>query len=322
MARDFTTNNFLLPQIRVLGDFPDDDPRTTDDILLQIANRRLLVELVPFLQKVRGDYWLKREVTPLVGSQTRYRIPSRSVAAGLDSVYWQRDTSNPSDQDIYQLDYLSLRDGVEDYNAFWYGNRRSDYPFGYHVEADEIVISPEPANSQGQLIFFYNRTPNELVKTGTSDVLVITGITDNTNVTVATNANFADGSYTCDVIQNKSNYDSLSDDVSITKTGTAVTFGSAVTGLSVGDYVCIAGTSPVAQIPRETQDLLAIGVAAEACRSRKDIATAQLLEQDYMTRSQRVFDMLSPRVRRQNEKLISRNSPLRRGNNWRRYSYR
>lgn len=321
MARDFTVNNYLIPQVRVLGDFPDDDPRTTDSDILQIANRRLLTDLVPFMQKVRGDYWLKRNTQTLVSDQDRYRIPDRAIGAGLDSLFWQPNNPSGPNTDIYPVNHFSLEDGVSDYSDNL--NYITDGTFGYHIEGDEVILSPSPNPNAGSIIMLYNRAPNELVKTGTSDVLVLASVQVSLLTgTVIANANFPDGTYVCDIIQAKPNFDSLVDNISITKSGTSITFATEPpAGVAAGDYLCIVGTSPVPQIPREAQDLLVIATAAEACRNRKDIASAQLLGQDYQVRSESVFNMLSPRVRRQNQKLISRHSPLRLSNSIRKWRY-
>lgn len=310
--RDFTVNNYLLPEVRRLGDFPDDDPRTDDDSILAIANRRLILDMVPMMQSVRANYWLRRSFLDIVSGQRRYRIPNRAIGSSLDSVYYQSQGAGNEFEDVIELQHQSLVEGVETGNRYYY-SQSSGAPFGYHVEGDEIVLDSEPNQSAGKLIMMYNRIPNALVKTGTSDVLVVSSVTSTTEVEVTANATFSDGSYTCDVIQSKSNYDSLVDGVSVTKSGTTLTLGSAVTGIAVGDFVCIEGTSPVPQIPREVQDLLNLSVAAEACRNRKDIEMAQLLDADYVRFRGELQKMLAPRVRRQNTKLKSRHSPLNKG---------
>ena len=319
-TRDWTTTS-LLADIRRLGSFADEDTSVPDADLLAIATSRMMTSIVPLVQTVNEGYWRKRLEVPVVSQQRNYRIPSRAIGGVIDKLFYNRNTQDDLNDNIFKLDQLTLQDGVEFYFSPFYSS--TGLSTGFHIEGDEIFLTPiPPASTVNQaIIFVYPRTPNELVQTGTSDVDTITVVGSTTSVTVATNANFPDGSYTVDVIQANPNFDSLADDVSATKSGTTITLGTAVEGMQTGDFVCLAGKSPVPQIPREFHHLLAISAAEEALRQRKDFGQMQALQQDFEKYAEMITGMLTPRVRNEPMKIIARNSALR-SRNQQRYRWR
>ena len=95
--------------------------------------------------------------------------------------------------------------------------------------------------------------------------------------------------------------------LSIDTTTNTVTFPADLStyGITVGDYICLSGESPIAMIPVEVQSLLAQRVAVKLLASMGDdknfqIATNRLTEMEHSIR-----DLLSNRVEGANRKVVN-----------------
>jgi hypothetical protein len=73
-----------------------------------------------------------------------------------------------------------------------------------------------------------------------------------------------------DFVQNDGPYDILEIDQTITNiSGTTLTFAALPDDLAVGDWICLAGQSPVLIAPRELQPLLVQATLHKSLMSKK-----------------------------------------------------
>jgi hypothetical protein len=144
-----------------------------------------------------------------------------------------------------------------------YSSIGSDMPAGFYFTATQAVVLPTPASANGSLRMYYSRRPGTLVN-GTA-TFIVTGISDTviTAASVSTSV-FAVGQ-TVDVVSPSHPFKLKFSDGAITgSTGTTVTIGAGgmtAAGVAVGDYVTLAQTSYVPQIPLEWHTLLELRAA-------------------------------------------------------------
>jgi hypothetical protein len=146
-------------------------------------------------------------------------------------------------------------------------------PVRYQMRGNSIVLLPTPdASNFVTLRLWYFRRPNQLV--GTSAVLTSTTLTGLVTFN-GTKPSTITTSTPVDVVQGSPPYDSLGD--SLTPSAVAsgyVTFSANVTGAVAGDYVCLAGQSPVIQLPDEFYNLLCLRTARSLLPANGDPAVA------------------------------------------------
>ncbi len=168
-----------------------------------------------------------------------------------------------------------------------------------------------PTPSTGTLRLFYFGRPNSLV--ATSAVATISSI-DVTRLIVTTTATIPStmtSGVSVDFVDATPGFRSLAIDQATTGTvaGTTVTLSTALpASVLAGDYVCLAGESPVPQIPVELHPLLAQRVvvkALEALAPDKMVAAKAIC--DEMRKS--ALTLLTPRAEGSARVIVNRYAP-------------
>ena len=173
-----------------------------------------------------------------------------------------------------------------------------------------MVLVPSPSQS-GTLRLEYHRRPSALVTT--SAVATISSINGARTVitTTATIPSTIVSGISVDVVDNTPGFKTLVMDATTTATtsGTTITLTAALpSSVAAGDYVCLAGESPVPQIPVELHPLLAQRTKAAALEALGDPKAVQAMQVcDRMRQSAMV--QLSPRSKGSPRYLINRNAP-------------
>jgi len=82
--------------------------------------------------------------------------------------------------------------------------------------------------------------------------------------------------------------------------------------LAVGNYVAIADTSPVVQLPEEVTVFLETLTAIRVCHAIGDFEGKQILEAEATVEETAMKLMLQPRIEGETQKIINRDGLLRR----------
>jgi hypothetical protein len=148
-------------------------------------------------------------------------------------------------------------------------------------------------------------SPGELC--ATDDAAKITTINTGTNtVTCSTVPASWTGSEAVDIIKGSGGYEYLSTSASITAiNGTDITLSALPSGLSVGDWVAIEGESPIPQLPRELQPLLAHKVVVQILESMNQRGAAKAADERVDKMIQSALSIISPRVKGGAKKLVA-----------------
>lgn len=266
MSIDYTTTA-LLPTLRLLPLMPAVQALFDDSDLLTILNFELQSKIVPIMDNQSEEYGIYVKDIAYSTSLRVYPMPSmRSVGGKLRSVSFVDSNDNE-----IRLPRLRPEDIMSNVNAT--GLAINPALWGFYLQNNSVVLYLGSFSGSSSSFKFlrlrYMRQPNQLVLTNAvAQVSNITG-----NVVTVTNV---PGTYTTtqtyDMISGTPGFDALQDDSVCTNiTGLTMTFSSIPVDelgsptLKVGDWVCLSGQAPVAQIPFSPGYDLLLQLGAAKC---------------------------------------------------------
>lgn len=302
---DYTTVG-LLANIRRRAMLPSAIATGTADAdLLSLANDELWLNVSADILSVREEYGITYTDTAVSG--TEYRIPHRAIAQSVRLVQL-RDASGR------EFNLTRLRpEQVES----WAGSNAA--PFGFYVRGGYIVLISSAVATLTTLRMVYALRPSELTATAT-DYGVVTGINTSTGViTFSGSGAFSVGSPRVDFVSGNPGFDVMATEIPATGAVGTVTVAPAAlpAGLAVGDYVCIAGKSPVPTIPLEFHPILAIRTARTLCLALGDLeAVAALDGQLEEAEKDAGMTVLASRTPGNPQKAVARVNALTGGRRW------
>ena len=300
------TNDLLLIAIKIKAAITQGTVGLSDANILDIATRRLQIDIAAQILQKKEEYLLQLAQIPLVANQDYYRIPYRALGSTLRHIYWV----NSSGTTRYPLDRLYQ----EDVESFC-GNQTSSIPRSFIIDGNNVRLVPSVgANPTGTLNIEYFFRPNQLVPVSyTRQIQTISGST----VTLASMPSQLSGLTTFDIINNISGNEIIQYDVSGTVSGNTITFSTDAYGnalssnVKAGCWVAAPMTSPVPMIPEEFQQLLIAFTVLDIQQFRGNQAGIQVAMQDIQAISKAVEELTSQRALSKPELVIPRN-PLSR----------
>lgn len=248
MALNYTTQR-LLADIKRLGHFPTNQNTFQDPDLLAMFDYELQTFIVPMLMRVREGFFTRHVDYAISSSEGRYPIPERAIGSRLDDV--QLVIGNYIEQlRLIQIGQLDSQVGS---------------PVGaraFTIQGNDIVLIPIPTS--GILRVYYHTRPSQLVAT-TACGQILSINTALNQVVVGSVPSTITLTSVLDLVSNTSGFDSEGENLTLANlTGTTLTFNETLpTDLAVGDWVCLAQQSPIAQIPVEIMPLLTQAVVVK-----------------------------------------------------------
>lgn len=269
--------------------------------LLPVLDRHLRALVVPHLLNVCED-WLSTSTTYAVTSGTAtYRLPSRCLrvldvalldTSGRAQTRFSRATPTQAKQ-LQQEGWM----GPTGTPAFW------------AMDGSSLRLYPTPDTSgQYTLALRYARRPGRLVDStaaapsGPATVAGISGAPGDLSVQVSPSGAFGTtGSVTVDVLRGTPGFESVKDDVvaTVTTGGVYLSFAgytATTLPLAVGDYVTLAGTSPVPQIPLDYITILELAAVEQLCRENGDRAGSESARDARLALMESAQSILEPRA--------------------------
>jgi hypothetical protein len=265
------TSDELITGIKLAGGFPTDN-YFTDTEMLSLLNDSMQTVVIPLAMSLHEDYFLQdKDYT--ISATNSYRLPARNIGNKL------RDVK------------LYISGEYKNINRLFEEDRSSKLS-GYYITRNTLSLSPDITS--GTLKVTYYLAPSTLVLA--SSAAIIASIDSATQVTVTALPSTIAVNTVVDIVQGSGPYDLLALNSTVaTVSGTTLTFSSLPDDLAVGDYICVAGQSPVPLIPETMQTYLAQATLVSCLASKKDKAVEweykqlELLEKSFT-------DMLDPRV--------------------------
>lgn len=259
----------LVDAIRDTGLLPAADSVTTTAKLIALMNREQGVYLMRLLQSAREEYQSTSEDVAVVSGQTRYRLPSRATASAVKLVALVDTAGN--ELTLHPVE----RGQVEKERVYGAGG-------DYYFEGNCLVLIR--AATEGSLRFVYARRFNTIVPA--EEAAEISTIVGNV-VTLAGSSvpeDFPTADTAYDFVQSAPQFDVLAVDQSATRSGQVLTFAAAPPAdLAVGDYVALAGETPICNAPLELHGVLVLRAVLVHLVARGDAraqGAADLLKQE------------------------------------------
>lgn len=253
----------LISSVKRRASIPDSQIDLTDQDILDMCNEELMDSVVPQILQFHEEFFTYIKDAALVADQSNYKIPYRAIGRKIRDLKYRDNTNDTgtlySMTRILPEDRAYFKAGYTPYKAFYF-------------QGDEIVIVPHVGPTPtGELVIDFFMRPNKIVLE--SRCAIITDIdTDTGVITVdAIPTNLLTGEI--DFVEVHPGHRLLGYDIIPTDIDplnlliTVPTTSDGLTKLVVGDYICSAGESPVAQIPSELQSLLAERGAARCLAS-------------------------------------------------------
>lgn len=300
MSIDYSVNALLL-SVKQRSMNADNQNLLTDADIVRIASEELQAVILPYIESVKGEYFVKFEDQTFVNGTTAYTMPQRATGTKL------RDVCLLDNQGTeILLNYIN----PEDLKSSW---AYAPYQFGFYPKDDQIILILGNLIGSGNYSYvrmIYFRRPN---------TLCTTGITGNAGQVVSFNTvaktitlDFAPTTWTTstqfDIINSLPPFQARVDNATINNiSGFVLTFNDALpSGLSVGDWVSEANFSPIPQIPVECHRLLEALTAARILQYTGDPAF-QVMQAMAESMKRDLMGILSPRVEGSPRKIPIRN---------------
>lgn len=245
MSVDYTTIG-LVANCKRRASLPAGSGFTTNDFL-QVLSEQLRNYIPAFLKGIREEFIIA-ELEVAVTSAT-VPIPVRACGAALRTIAWQ--VSDGTRRNLPRIE----PERRNDFQAT--GNE----PLGYMFQGNNVILLP--AATTGTLVVSYQQRPGQLVLP--TSCAVVTGVDDAYTLTFdSVPSNIVDSEF-MDIVACRPNFKLLGMDLSVnTVTSTTIEFTAPYpTGILPGDFVCLAGETPIPQVPYEVHDLLAQAAAWE-----------------------------------------------------------
>ncbi len=296
------TTTDLLTSIKARAMFPDASSGSLGTAtLLNYATEELLITLVPMIIGVRQNYYETYTDTTITNGLTKIAVPTRAIGGALASVQYIRNTEvrqmlpiDPSTVTTTQL---------------------SSYPTNYYFQNNDIVPYPLPASAQGVIRQRYFQRPSRLEQT--ANCAQITAVDATTVTCSAIPTSWAIGNavdFVPGTVEKATPYGLASAITNISSTVitfTATPVDSAGASLvTVGDWVALAGYTPIPEVPFEFQSILAQASACRGLEAIKDIAGLQNALQTLEKNQSAATKLMTPRDQQGPRKVLS---------GWRRY---
>lgn len=279
----YTTADFLSSVERKSFAPANQTTFSTSDILA-IGDEVLQESIIPALIKVRQEFFVTYLDASITSGVAAYPVPPRAVGSMPRKIGVLDSNSNFSELARISVDKLYLYSST------------SSTPNMFYFLDESIVLHPTPASTTNTLRVYYALRPGSLVEV--ADSAVISGINTLTNVITVTTipSTWVTGSVfdLISAIGNQKYYNQATDLTSTLVSGTSITLPSLPSGLAVGDYISLAGTSPLIQLPAEFRPAFAMLTAA-AILDAQNQPNAEKLFQKGMLSLKTAQDMVASR---------------------------
>jgi len=274
-------------KLRTLAPISQQTFKESDVII--ILNEEMSNFVIPAIERVREDMWLRSEERAVIPGVPRYILPERALGESLKVVFYKNDQNSK-----YELARLKVSD--TDSFSTSAGNER---PSGIFLEGAFIRLVPKPSSSGTLEMWYYNR-PNRLVETTRcARITNISSLGGTTTFTVDTNiVGEAPTGSKVDIVSNRSPFVIWGEGVVTTlvntntvEVATADIVDEVGTVLpKIGDYICAEQTTNIPQLPQEFHPILA---QAAACRLLSALGDLGKLQEAQATRDRMMQGALS-----------------------------
>lgn len=281
------TTTDLLAEVRRAGQLPTATTASLADAdLLAHADKAMQSSLVPLLLRVQEEYLVRRVTATLTAGTAAVPISRRAVGSRVRDCFYVRNG--------VRTPLVRLRpEQIGDYLQTATGQ-----PFGYYLDAANVVLVPAPAAADTLEMAIYVR-PGRFTATTNARQFAVTTDSPTAGRTTLTYTSWSPTGSTVDVISAQPPFEAKGLDMVFTAIGATsihVATASFLGAPVVNDWVALPDTSPVIQLPVELHPLLFQRTAEYALRALGYLEEAAAAQQmaDRMTAD--AVAVLTPRT--------------------------
>jgi hypothetical protein len=273
---DASPNGFI-EQVKLLAHVPLNQRTYTAEQLLALGDNELRTSLLRQILQVREGYyltWLEYDVN----SAGSYAIPPRAIGGRVHSIQLRVGTA------IYPLSRIEPM-------VLTNTETPPTNSYGFWFEGNRIVTLPKVTS--GKLRIYYYVRPSNL--TSQTNCALVQSISGN-NVTVAALPSGYTVGKRVDMTQAQPPFGILATDSEITAINTlTLTLSSVPEELAEGDWVSLAGTTCIPQIPLEFVPLLCQRVAVKVLEGQGYLPKMQMAQRKLEEMERDVLSIINPR---------------------------
>lgn len=248
--------------------------RFSRDTVINLCNQETIKRIRPIVSDLQAEFFVVNKTVALALGTQKIRLPKRAAARGLRDLYLLVGTTR------YPLDQMTRESSILAETT------DQGVPTGFYFDADTITLNC-PVSVACTLVLLLEASPGQLVLS--SSVTTVTSVDFTSGVvTVAGTPSGYGGTVEYDFVEQLGfGNAALAIGVTpLTVVGTTYTFTASElpTTLRVGDYLTLAGRTPVPNMPDEAVVAL---IHAVSCRIFKMRGDTQMLgaEQAELTNS-------------------------------------
>ena len=170
------TTSEMLKSIKRRALVPDNQNTFSGQDFIDLMNEEMMISLVPSVLQTKEEYFIYKEIVPLISNKSNYAIPERALANKLREICFV-DNMNDFPRNEYEMTQIAIDDR---YTGLANGTGSSDFTGfrRFYLLGSDIVLHPNVGTAPyGGLAFYYYLRPNSLVK----DSLVATIVNINRN---------------------------------------------------------------------------------------------------------------------------------------------
>jgi hypothetical protein len=273
---DASPNGFI-EQVKTLAHVPLNQRTYTSEKLLALGDNELRTALLRQILDVREGYYLTY-VDYAMTSDGIYPVPRRAIGGRINGVQLRNGNIIYSLTRIEPMQLTNTQNPPANTYGFWF-------------EGNNLVTCPVLSIGTCR-IYYYVRPSNMTSQTNCAQVSVINGL----DVTfTAVPSGYSIGTL-CDFTQAQPPFGILATDSEVTATGSnTLTFDAVPADLEVGDYVSLAGTTCIPQLPFEYHPLLFQRVAVKVLEGQGYIPKMQAAQKKLEDMEKDVQSIINPR---------------------------
>ena len=302
MAIDYTATG-LVSSVRRRGMLAATAEALDTPDYLALMDEELRSYILPLVMSAREEYFVTQSDITIVSGTDTYAIPSRAVGQKLRMVAIQTTTGAAN---TFRPLYRTEPEHEYDYTT------QGGTVSAYDLRGNSIILVPGP-NNGGLLRIKWFLRPNQLVSSSTCAQIVQINTGNNTAVFSGTTvpAGFTVNS-TYDIIKGTPGFDNEFFDQAVVAVGSSpasLQFSSTIPStVSVGDWVALAGQSPIPQCPYELHPLLAQRTVIRALAAVGD-PRVQIAEAEAKDLERRLMTTFNARTEGSARVIINYNGP-------------
>lgn len=288
----------FLEGVKRLITAPSNQRLLKDSDFLAMATSRMKSTLIPLINSVNEDYFVQKTSVPILQGVENYQIPPRAIGRKLREIKIFSDSGVRSDFPKISIEREHLY-------------QSPSTPYGFHFYGDCVQLVPTPSSDGYSLQLWWFLSPGKLVTLSSAGL--VTGVTGDDVTLASVPSTFTVGK-AIDCVQGVTGNRYLGIDNPITGVaGNVISFaaGTVPSTLALGDYLSLAGQSPVLQVPEEASPYLEAITAYDALYAISDFEGQKALSPTIKEHKANLLSLLAPRISGEPNIIINDRSLLR-----------